>query len=56
MIGLLAPKNDQRINVENESDAAITQYGGGGYARDLAVIGFKAFDDDLALTLNGVDP
>ena len=53
--GLAARRRDDGVDVQDESDAAITENGGGGDAGNMGVVGFEALDDDLALALDGID-
>ena len=45
---------DKGVNIQNESDAAVTQNGCGGNAGHVAVIGFETFDHHLPLIDDGI--
>src|SRR5208282_2492999 len=46
---------DDRIDVENERDPAVSENRGGGDSRHVAIVGFEALDNDLTLIVDGVD-
>src|SRR5271165_1693059 len=49
-----AATRDDRVDVENEGDAAVSENRGGGDSRHIAIVGFEALDDDLPLIVDGV--
>ena len=53
--GVGARTGDDRVDVEDQGDAAIAEDGRGGDAGNVPVIGLQALDDDLALALDGID-
>src|SRR5579875_3342077 len=42
---------DDGGDIEDQGDAAVAKDGGGGHAWDVAIIGFEALNDDLALAV-----